>query len=414
MKGETMDTESGQLELIDILRVIVKRRWLIIIPTALCVLATAILSFTLPPVWEIDSIFLPSKFFVQTEQGGFEEVVVTDPKQIAGQINEQSYQVLLAEELKIDLIKFPKIKAENLKDTKLVRTIVREKDVEKGKAILRSLFLHLKDDLDTKINVELKGIDTAITGKQNTVKNLENEIKSRENEIKRKNSEIKLKDIVIQSREIEKDKFGKEIETDQNKIKISVARVASITEEMKSVKGRIDDLDKQLKKVIAEKTEGADAVGLLLYSNEVQQNLRYYNTLDEKLSIERVSQENIQLNIKNNQENIRQIDTQISQAITEKDIIRIEINTILNDIEKLKIQIDTLLSEKSFLEDKKKRIDYARIVKEPRASLWPVAPRPFRYTAAAGALGFITFAILALLIEYFQKNLAPQRKREGS
>ncbi|MDH4272890.1 MAG: Wzz/FepE/Etk N-terminal domain-containing protein [Candidatus Aminicenantes bacterium] len=403
-----MDTESDELEFADLLRIVFKRRWLILIPTALCVLATGIVSFTMPPVWEVDSVFLPSKFLVQTEQGEFREVVVTDPRQIAGQVNEQSYQTLLAEELKLDLRKFPKIKAENLKDTKLIRIRVREKNIEEGKAILRSLFNRIKVELDAKINVELKGIDTGVTVKKNTVKDLENEIKTRENEIKRKNNEIKLKDFIIQAKDIEKDRLNKEIETDQNKLKISEARVTSITEEMKSVKGRIDDLDQRLKKVISENKGGAEAVSLLLYSNEVQQNLRYYNTLDEKLSIERVAQENLWLSIKNIQENIRQIDTQISQINTEKDIFRIEISTILNEIEKLKNRIDTLQSEIGFLEDKKMRIDYARLVKEPTSSLWPVAPRPLRYTAAAGAISLVLFAVLALLIEYFQNSLTPQ------
>jgi hypothetical protein len=44
----------------------------------------------------------------------------------------------------------------------------------------------------------------------------------------------------------------------------------------------IKENDKQLQKALAEKKQGNDAVALLLYSNEVQQNLRYYNTLDEK------------------------------------------------------------------------------------------------------------------------------------
>jgi len=398
----TTESETQRLEFLDFLRILAKRRWAILIPTGVCVLAAVIFSLVMPPVWEVDAILVPSKFRVQTEQGGFEEVVVTEPKQIASQINQQSYRALIAGELNLDLATFPRIKAENLIGTKLVRTSLRVGDVEQGKAILRSLFAHLKAELDALVNVELQGIETERTSKQNAVKDLENEIKTRENEVRRKTNELKLKDIEIQSREIEKDRLQKEIEADQNKLKISEARVAAIMEEMKSVKGRVDDLDQQLKKVIAENKESAAAVSLLLYSNEVQQNLRYYNTLDEKLSIERVSQENVRLDVKGNQDDIRQIDTQIGQAMTGKEMIRIETNSVFNEIEKLKNGINTLQSEISFLENKKTRIDYARLVKEPTSSLGPVAPLLAMNVILAAAFGLLVFVGLACVLEYVE------------
>jgi len=398
----TTESEPQRLEFLDFLRIIAKRRWAILIPTGVCVLAAVIFSLLMPPVWEVDAILVPSKFRVQTEQGGFEEVVVTEPKQIASQINQQSYRALIAGELNLDLATFPRIKAENLIGTKLVRTSLRVRDLEQGKAILRSLFAHLKAELDALVDVELQGIETERTSKQNAVKDLENEIKTRENEVRRKTNELKLKDIEIQSREIEKDRLQKEIEADQNKLKISEARVAAIMEEMKSVKGRVDDLDQHLKKVIAENKESAAAVSLLLYSNEVQQNLRYYNTLDEKLSIERVSQENVRLDVKGNQDDIRQIDTQIGQAMTGKEIIRIETNSVFNEIEKLKNRINTLQSEISFLENKKTRIDYARLVKEPTSSLGPVAPRLLLNVLLAAVFGLLVFVGLACVLEYVE------------
>lgn len=406
-----MDGYENEIELMDYLLVIWKRKWLIIVPTFFLAVIAGIASFLIPPKWEIDAIIQPSKFFVQTEQGQFEEVVVVDPKQIAGQINQESYDRIIAAELNLDFRKFPELKSENLRDTKLVRVSVRENDIEKGKAILSSLFTHLKRELDRKIDVEMKSIDTEITTKQNSIKDMENEIKTKENEIKRKNNEIKLKDLTIQSKEIEKDGIKQEIESDQNKLKISEERVGSIMEEMESVKGRIDELDQQLKKVIAERKEGTEAVSLLLYSNEVQQNLRYYNTLDEKLSIEKVTQENLRLSIKESLEKIRQTDNQISQTNTEKQIIMTEINTIMNEIEKIKNRINTAQSEIKLMGDKKLRIDYAQLVKEPTASLYPVSPRKKINVAIAGILGLFMFTMLAFFLEYIEKQKAGKAEK---
>ena len=406
-----MDAYENEIELMDYLFVIWKRRWLIIIPTFFLAVAAGIVSFLIPPKWEVDAIMLPSKFLVQTEQGQFEEVVATDPKQIAGQINQKSYDSLIAAELNLDIRKFPELKAENLRDTKLVRIALRDQDIATAKSILQSLFNQLKKELDRKIDVEIKSIDTEITTKENSIKDMENEIKTKENEIKKKNNEIKLKDLTIQSKEIEKDRIKQEIESDQNKLKISEERVGSIMEEMKSVKGRIDELDQQLKKVIAEKKEGAEAVSLLLYSNEVQQNLRYYNTLDEKLSIEKVTQENLSLSTKENREKIRQTDNQISQTNTEKQIIMTEISTIMNETENIKNRINTTQSEIRLMGDKKLRIDYAQLVKQPTASLYPVSPRKKVNVAIAGVLGLFMFTVLAFFLEYIGKQKVRKEER---
>jgi len=441
-----MDAYEDEIELMDYLNVIWKRKWLIIVPTFLIAVVVGILSFLTPPQWEVDAIIQPSKFFVQTEQGLFEEVVVVDPRQIAGQINQESYNRLIAAELNLDLRRFPELKSENLRDTKLVRISVRENDIDKGKAILTSLFNHLKRELDRKIDVEMRGIDTQIFAKENSIKqneigikeienqidlrklkikDRENEIKTRENEIKKRNNDIKFKELDVQSKEIDKERIRKEIEADHNKLKISEERVQSIMEEMKAVKGRIDEIDEQLRKALAEKKQGGDAVSLLLYSNEVQQNLRYYNTLDEKLSTEKVTQENLRLNIRDKQEQLRQIDTQIQQINTQKDSISAEIDNIMtqiaivkteidkikneieslrNDIAKIQNAITNVHSEIRLLEDKKARIDYAQLIKEPTASLYPVSPRKKVNVAIAGTLGLFIFTIFAFFLEYIEKQ----------
>jgi capsular polysaccharide biosynthesis protein len=438
--------EYKEIELIDYLNVIWKRKWLIIIPTLILAFSTGVYSFFLPRIWEVDAIIQPSKLFIQDTSGKFEEIVVIDPKQVAGQINQDSYNNIIAAELNIDIREFPKLKAENLRDTKLVMVTVRGKDVERAKSILNSLYKNLKKDFDKRIEVETRGLDTQIAVNQNTIKqqeisikdnenqialtklqikDRENEIKTKENEIKKRNYDIQLKDLDIQSREIEKDRIKKEIESAQNKLKISEDRVKSILEEMKNVKTRIDELDEQLRKALAEKKQGTDAVGLLLYSNEVQQNLRYYNTLDEKLSIEKITQENLNLEIRDKEEQLRQIDNQVKQINTQKDTIKTDIDNILtgiavikteiekinnqivtikNEIEKIKNTINSLQSEIKLLEDKKLRLDYTQLVKEPTPSRSPVSPKKKVNVIIAGILGLIIFTMLAFFLEYIEKQ----------
>ena len=385
-----MDNYENEIELMDYLNVIWKRKWLIILPTFFLAVGVGVYSFFLPQVWEVDAIVQPSKFLVQTEGGQYEEVVAIDPKQIAGQINQESYDRLIAAEMNIDERRFPGLKAENLRDTKLVRVAVREENIERGKAILISLFNHLKRELDQKVDVEMKGVDTQIDLKELDIKRNEINIKNLENQ-------IALRTFDIQSKQIEKERKKTEIDTDQNKLKISEERIQSIMEEMKSVKTRIDEIDEQLRKALGQGKQGSDAVSLLLYSNEVQQNLRYLNTLDERLSVEKITQENLRLFIRDKQEQIRQIDTQINQ-------VRTQIETDRNEIARINNNIATLQSEIRLLVDKKARIDYAQLIKEPTASLYPVSPRKKLNVAIAGILGLFMFTIFAFFLEYIEKQ----------
>ena len=370
------DMEYDEIELIDILNVIWKRKWLIILPTLFCVIAAGVISFLLPKKWEVDAIIQPSRLFVQNQQGEFQEVVVTNPNQIAGQINEDSYDRLIAAELNVDLTKFPQLKAQTLRNTNLVRVSIREEDVQMGKSVLLSLFKHLKIELDKKVDVEMKGIDTKITENENLIKLKELNIKDALNEIKLE--------------EIEKNKIRQEILSSENKLKISEEREKNILEEMKTVKQRIDEIEAQQKEALAQKKEESEAISLLLYSNEVQNNFRYFNILDEKLSNEKIIRENLDLSIKERKESIKISDTQIEKLKIGIDKIKNEMDNTKNDI--------------SLLRERKGQIDYAQLIKEPTSSLYPVSPRKKLNVVIAGILGLMIFTMLAFFIEYIKKH----------
>ncbi len=394
-----------EVELIDYIRVIWKRKWLIIIPTFMCIIIAGIISFLLPPKWEIDAMILPSKMFVETAQGKFEEVVVTDPKQIAGQINQETYNNLIAAELNLDIRKFPKLKAENLKDTKLVRISIRENDIEKAKLILYSLFRHLKRDLDEKIDIEIKGIESKIKTKENLIKHKKLTIEDRLNEIKILENQIKSKKLDIQLKEIEKDKIKQEIISSKNKFKISKDREKDIIKAMKEVKDRISKIEEEQRKALRE-GKSNNAIGMLLYSNEIQNNLRYYNILNESLSNEKIIQENLNLEVKEKEEEIKQLDTQIEKLKTEIDTIITQISDKRNEIRKIENEIENIKNEIELLNERKGRMDYAQLIKEPTPSIYPVSPKKKLNILIAGILGLMIFTIFTFFLEYTEKQKA--------
>jgi len=355
---------EDEIELMDILNVVWKRKWLIIIPTFIIVILAAVYSLILPKLWEVDAIIEPSKFLVRTEQGNFNEIYVADAKSLTGQINHKAYNQLIAAELNIDLQKFPKIEAQNLRDTKLIQVKIKSGDVNEAKSILISLFKHMKRDLDKKIDVEIKSIDTKVEVQENLIKQKNFNITDKKSEI-----------IVLQ---IEKNKLQEEILSLKNKLKISKERAESLLQEMKSVKKRIDKIEEQQRAALSEKQNEMNTLSLLLYSNEVQHNLQYYNTLDESLTNEKLTQENLDLQTKGRKDDIKKLDTEIDKKKT-------KIDGINNDIENVKNQIKLFQEEKA-------RIDYAKLIKAPTSSI------------NAGFLSLFIFTMLAFFLDYIKKN----------
>lgn len=334
---------EDEIELIDFLNIIWGKKWFIVIPTILCIIAVGITSYFLPLKWEIDAIIQPGKMFIKTEGGNFEEIVVVEPNQIASQINQKTYNNLISDELNMNIKEFPKVRAEKLQNTNLVRVFIKEKDVQKAKLILNSLFNHLKTQIDMKVSIEMKEIDT----------------------------EIKSKDL-------EKSRLEEEIRIHKNKLSIIKQRKKEIEAEMSEIRKRAEVLEKEqesnLKK---QKRSESESLAMLLYSNEIQQSLRYFNTLNELLNSKRIEEEDTNLEIDNIKAEIKQIENLIDN-----------------------------------LNERRGRIDYAQLIKEPTSSTFPVSPKRKLIILMTGILSLIFFIALAFFVEYIEVQKLKEKNRE--
>jgi chromosome segregation ATPase len=235
-----------------------------------------------------------------------------------------------------------------------------------GRQVLFSLFNHLKSEFDKKIDVEFSNINNQIEQTKNKILDF---------------------DLRIESKKIEKEKIKRDMTADKNKLAIADRRITDVQEEMKSVKTRIAELDDLQRKTISEKKDGTETLALLLYSNEVQQNIRYMNTLEDKVSTERVIIEDLTFSIKSNEQQLLQIDNQIEQ-------IELDLNNAKNEI--------------NLLEDKKNRIDYSQLAKNPTPSIGPVSPKKKMIVLIAGFLGFC----LSSGIAFFRENMEKRKKKD--
>jgi len=319
------------LEFIDYLKVLQKKKWFIILGTSFCVVFVGIISFVLQPVYEIDAIIQPGKLILKNSSGNISEYVIEDGQQIANKVEFETYDSLIAAELDLPESDLPKLKAEKIKNTLLTRLWITSSDVELSRKVLESLIGLIKINIDEKVRIELSTIDSEITFE-----------------------------------EIEKERRTKEIKILNTKIGVINQRKSDIIKEMASIKARIEELEKeQLRALNKEEKSELESLGLLLYSNEIQQSLMYHETLSEKLSQAKLEEGSVHSIIQEEYAKIRESE-----------------NSMAN------------------LKERKGRIDFTKIIKQPSPSRSPIFPNKKLNVFIAGIFGLMIFTIIAFLLEY--------------
>ena len=137
----------------DYLNIVWKRKWLILLPAVALIFLTGIYSILQPKMWKVSIIILPSECLVYDQITGVEKFIAVPPGQMAVQINEGSYESLIAVELNLGPVN--SIKAEHLRGTNLLSVSVRTADVKEGREILNSLSKYVHFQIVKKVEASL-------------------------------------------------------------------------------------------------------------------------------------------------------------------------------------------------------------------------------------------------------------------
>jgi len=243
-----------------------------------------IISFLLPPKWEVDAIIVPSRLLYRSGGGTLSVISFMHPKSIANLINQSSYNNSIATELKIDIHDVPKLKAENPTGTTMVKVSTKVKDVEKAKLILNSLFNLIKSNSDKNVDRERKRIDSQ-----------------------------------IETKEIKKLIHEEEIKALKNRLNIIGQRKKEVEKEMNEIRKKNEELEKERRLILEKKSRSeSESFALLLFSNGILQNSLNRNMLNELLGSKRIEEENINLEIKDKERLINQIKKEITELNVSK------------------------------------------------------------------------------------------------
>lgn len=175
---ESIQGDYDEIDLMDYLKVMIKRKWLILIIFILSAIAAGIFSYLSPKIYKIDT---------SLEVGKVAEKIVEAPSQVVEKIKGDVYGGLIREKLKISEEEYPKIKAENPKDTNLIKIEIESAKPDLAKDILGKINNSILAEHQEKIKIkkellekDIERIKIKVASEEEEKKNLEAKVEALE------------------------------------------------------------------------------------------------------------------------------------------------------------------------------------------------------------------------------------------
>ena len=392
--------EDEEIELMDYLLVLWKRKWLIVIGTLICVVTAGIVAFNMSKIYEVST-----SFNVGRTEAGF----VEGELDILGKIKRISLREKIAQELSLPMENVSgeeffkissskdgntltlKIKRETAEPDRAIKilgilneSIIEDHQdrVEKARKILLDKIAISESKIaltETQIDALKKEISDKIALNQDRIKDTESEIEALKKEISDK--------IVVNE---------KWIEIKMEKQKVFEEQLAKIEEEIKTLEQIRDS-------IIERKLKEVDVVGMVAYFNDLQARCSSaYSTRSQII-------DQIPSQIQSYYSNIASLEARLTDLdglplrikSYNEDIAGLEAR--LTDLDELPLKIESYRESIVTIQAKLNEIRETEIIDPPHSSPYPIKPQKKRILAIAGALGLIVFVFVAFFFEYVRK-----------
>jgi len=169
-----LEKEDGQINLIDYLRVVIRRKWLIFTVFLLAIIGASLFSFLKPKVYKTETVL---------EIGTVGGSIIENPSQIIGRVNENIYSAVVEKKLGIKEWQYPKIKISNPNGTNLIVMEIQSSNPPPMKSILEEINNSIILDHEGKIKLQRDLIESNIKTDEKKLKLVEDDIQSTENKI---------------------------------------------------------------------------------------------------------------------------------------------------------------------------------------------------------------------------------------
>jgi len=254
--------EEDTIELIDLLRVLWKWKWMIIISTLVCALIAAIVSFSMPKIYQVSMIIEPGVVDIDPN-GKF--IYLDSASNIKSKIDSQAYNSKIYKRLDADPKKLNlKFKTVQPRNSNTLKISLEANDTSKSIQALSTLFHEL-------------------------VKEYQHYIDSRKSELDQK------------------------IAMNKRQLNVSAGEKKYLEKEITTMKANTNRIIEERNMLLKKGGSDPDKLSLLIYTNIIQQNMAHNNDLNKQLGelmakIEEMKSEMETFKIKKNSiENIRLI-----------------------------------------------------------------------------------------------------------
>jgi LPS O-antigen subunit length determinant protein (WzzB/FepE family) len=288
---ETQKTQyKDEIKLIDIIRVIWKRKILIIVGTLSCALGVAGINFLLPKIYDTYMVVQPG--ILKISQSGAEKNIYIDSAEnmkaiiAVGTFNSHILQAL-NETGKKNIPDKIEYKISVPKNSNTLQIVYETENIENGITVLTNLKDLLSKEYEKLVNYHKAQYE------------LEKEIKK--NEIK--------KLVADKSAYI-------------NNIKNLEKRILQLSNEIEEVNQSTKLLAEKRDRFLSQNANENNVLSALLYSNSIQNNLALANDYKEQINEYRLRREEAVLGLKKVENDIADIDENIKYLLFQKDSIQ--------------------------------------------------------------------------------------------
>jgi len=374
-RDQMRENFDDEIQLIDCLRVIWRWKWFIILGTFVCMVVAGVVSFNMPKIYEVSMTIEPGIIGVNRD-GEFIYLDSRDniEEKIRGELyNRRIEKALNINPLKKD-IKFG-IRTQKASNFIKVTSEWKDPEVEFGKKALVHLLGFISKEYENIVQQRKDDYEKQILMKQNQIKEVE---------IGRKDID---KQILLELNTIGAKKNN--IKLNKATLTIMQDREKELLQEIKNVKDNTERIVQERNTILQQKGN-ADDISLLLYSTTIQQNVAYFNQLNNQINELKTKKEITDMNIENLKKDIDDINTEIDRLKLKKTE---GLQAKIND---LKLQIDRLSIEKGMIKN-------IRVIQDPEVSIRPIKPKRTLIIILAGVVAFMIMMFFAFFVEYIQK-----------
>jgi len=175
---EKIQPEYEEIDLMDYVKVLLKRKWTIFGIFLGAAIVAGVFSFLSPKIYKIDTSLEVGRIGEPTVT--MSEQLIESPAQLAEKIKGDVYGIFVREKLGIPEEKYPKIKTENPKETRLISLAIESTEPQKAKNILEEINNLILAEHQEKIKAKKELLEKDIERLKNKTTSLEEEKKNLE------------------------------------------------------------------------------------------------------------------------------------------------------------------------------------------------------------------------------------------